>query len=95
MQSAGYVRRCAGKAFSDPGSIPGASTLFGGCYATTSRRLVIATPALRKASVQSWSIPGASTTISRYFWVPEPWLLLRPRALARPPERKSVTSLTT
>lgn len=26
MQSAGYVRRCAGKAFSDPGSIPGAST---------------------------------------------------------------------
>ena len=28
MQSAGYVRRCAGKPFSDPGSIPGASTCF-------------------------------------------------------------------
>jgi len=50
--------------FSDPGSIPGVSTLFNekplwGFF--VSHDLVIAVPVLRKASVQERAIPGVST----------------------------------
>ena len=69
MQSAGYVRRCASKEFSDPGSIPGASTTEQplGCSIAP----LIATPALRFAPCSRGRFPAPPPLFPDVFGVRE------------------------